>query len=161
MEGSALRKRSQEGAAKKKKKSKSAPQETSSRVPVKKARKVVGSAGKARRDPRFDGLSGTFNDGLWKKSYGFLSEKQEAECGEIRKQIKKTKDPEKKEELSRLLQSLRSRLEEQKRAEAKQKVKSERLKAERELVAKGKKPFYLKAVGGQNLCRQSPRSIPA
>jgi hypothetical protein len=105
---------------------------------------VVPEATKPRRDPRFDSLSGSYNPDLWNKSYDFLSAKQEEEASEIRSEVKKTKDPERREELLRVMQSLRGRVDGRKQAEVKQKAKSERTKAERELVAKGKKPFYLK-----------------
>jgi len=129
---------------KSKKSKKNAPMEASSKAPNRKPRRVVPEATKPRRDPRFDSLSGSYNPDLWNKSYDFLSTKQEEEASEIRSEVKKTKDPERREELLRVMQSLRGRVDGRKQAEDKQKAKSERTKAERELVAKGKKPFYLK-----------------
>jgi len=149
--GGASRGRADRKPKRKAARTKGAPVESSSRRPVSKRRKVVPAYSGPQRDPRFDTLSGSYNDELWSKSYGFLDEKRAEECAELKKQIKKAKDPEKKEELQRLLQSVRGRMDERARVEAARKVKSVRSRAERDLVAKGKRPFYLKEADAKGL----------
>lgn len=55
------------------------------------------------RDPRFEKLSGHFNQDLFEKSYAFLDDYKQSEQELLRKQIKKTKNPEHREELQQLL----------------------------------------------------------
>lgn len=58
------------------------------------------------RDPRFDNLSGKYNEDLFKKSYKFLAEMEENEMNMIQDKIKKTKNSLEKEKLTRVYQSL-------------------------------------------------------
>eukprot|EP00038_Savillea_parva_P009728 m.185461 g.185461 ORF g.185461 m.185461 type:complete len:278 (+) comp16457_c0_seq1:161-994(+) len=136
---------------KKKKRVKGAPLEVSSRKKAPKVRKVISTTTQPLRDPRFDTLSGVYNEELWSKSYGFIADKQSEEAAEIKKELRKTKDPERRDELTRLLQSLKNRIAHRKTHDLKKKAKSERTRAERELVAKGKKPFYLKSSDAMGL----------
>ena len=99
---------------------------------------------KTVRDPRFDDLSGQYNEELFTKSYGFLSNIKEREREKVHKQFKKEKDPEKKAELKVLL----NRTKQQKLAEEQKQKRTDREKAvrkiEKTLVQEGKTPFYLK-----------------
>jgi ribosomal RNA-processing protein 36 len=56
-----------------------------------------------RRDPRFDSLSGNFNEELFNKSYSFLDDLKQGEMKEMRKELKKTTDPKEKEKLRKAL----------------------------------------------------------
>lgn len=55
------------------------------------------------RDPRFEKLSGHFNQDLFEKSYAFLDDYKKSEQDLLRQQIKKSKNPERREELQQLL----------------------------------------------------------
>lgn len=103
--------------------SKHAPMEVSSRQrPQKQARTSTTS----RRDPRFESTSGELKADLFRSSYGFLEEHEAAE-------IKQSGDPE----------LLRRRVERQ-RKESERDVKAKLKREERQAVAQGKKPFFLK-----------------
>lgn len=55
------------------------------------------------RDPRFDSLSGTFNQELFEKSYSFLDDYRKSEAEAIRAELRKEKDEERKRKLQSLL----------------------------------------------------------
>jgi ribosomal RNA-processing protein 36 len=63
---------------------------------------------------------------------------------QIREAIAKTKDPEAKEKLQKALMSMESRKKAQERKDRERAVLEEHRKRERELVRKGKTPYYLK-----------------
>ncbi|CAJ0867319.1 12043_t:CDS:2, partial [Entrophospora sp. SA101] len=60
----------------------------------------------ANIDPRFDNLSGKFNEGLFEKSYEFIEEYKKSEINEISKRIEKEKDIEEKQKLQQLLDKM-------------------------------------------------------
>jgi len=126
------------------KRSKSAPTEMSAKIPVSRKKIVVPIKKRIARDPRFDTLSGKFNPDLFKKAYSFLDELKEKEIQELKQKIIEEKDPVMKEKLQRGLQILEQRRLQEKRKELHQQIKSQHRKKERELVAKGKNPFFLK-----------------
>ncbi|CAG8700541.1 16043_t:CDS:2, partial [Racocetra fulgida] len=100
-----------------------------------------------RTNPRFDDLSGKFNEDLFEKSYNFLNEYKRSEIEEVKKRIDKEKDPEEKQKLQQLLNKLvfeQSRAAHESNLNRKKQLKRERKKKERELVAQGKSPFYIK-----------------
>ncbi|CAG8475909.1 22859_t:CDS:2 [Rhizophagus irregularis] len=100
----------------KKRRNKHAPMEMSSKRPVSRFRQIVEIP--KSRDPRFDSLSGKFNEDLYEKTYSFLNEYKKSEIEQIKSQISKEKDPVEKSRLQQLLSKL--------------------------LVYKGKKPYYYK-----------------
>lgn len=128
-----------------KKKSKSEPLEVSSKkMKFSKPRRVVKDEKRSVRDPRFSDLSGAYNEDLFQKSYSFINEMKEKEYNLLKKQLKKTKNSERKAELLRLKQKL----------DAEQKLENDKLKR-RELKKQrqanmdeedksSKRPFYLK-----------------
>merc|ERR1712168_539127 len=126
------------------KKKKSEPEEMSSKKQRGKPRNVVEQVRRRHRDPRFDNLSGKFNDDLFQKSYSFVEDMKKDELKVVKKQFKKTRNKEEKSSLHKLLQ----RMEEQekvnllkaKRKELEKKRKKEEFAARNE----GKKVFYLK-----------------
>ncbi|KAF7557510.1 hypothetical protein G7046_g6033 [Stylonectria norvegica] len=63
---------------------------------------------------------------------------------DLRVQIKKAKDPDAKEELKRQLHSMESRRKSRVRKEEAEGLIEEHRRKEKELVAQGKQPFYLK-----------------
>lgn len=135
-------------------KSKDAPAEMSSKIPVSRFRQVVAPQRKApARDPRFDSLSGIYNPGLYKKAYGFLDEMREEEIKGLKESIKNlemNKDIEEgkyAEELEREKRALNV-LEQQTRTEAEreknQKIKREWRKSMEERVKAGKGTYFMK-----------------
>jgi len=128
----------------KKRDNKNRPMEISSKKPVSRYREVVEVKKKKTRDPRFDNLSGKFNEDLFKKSYKFLSEMEENEMNMIQEKIKKTKNSLEKEKLSRVYQSLKSKKQTEEAKERRQAIKREWRKKEMQRVKEGKKPYFLK-----------------
>ncbi|KAI8915990.1 hypothetical protein EDD86DRAFT_181951, partial [Gorgonomyces haynaldii] len=119
------------------------PTEMSSKRPVTRKRVIVQET-KKPRDPRFEGMSGVFNPDIFDRSYGFIYEMEENELKELKKEIEKTKDLQKKQELSQEYNVRMSRLNARKLKEKRQEIKREVKKEEMEKVKQGKKPFFLK-----------------
>lgn len=120
------------------------PRELSAHMAPPPVRMVVPVAKKSARDPRFDDLSGQLNDDLFRKSYSFLKDVQQKEKTELQKKMRKAKDPERKEQLARLMQRVQNQEQEQADKLKRQKQKADRRKAEGAQVQQGKKPFFLK-----------------
>ncbi|EPZ31188.1 Protein of unknown function DUF947 domain-containing protein [Rozella allomycis CSF55] len=118
---------------KRKRKSKNAPQEISCKRPVSVIRNDQSKKMKSY-DPRFNRSHGSYNEDLFKKSYGFVNDLRRQEMKKLEDQVKKEKDPMVKEKAKELLLSL----------ESKKDVLKQHRKKEIELVKHGKKPFYLK-----------------
>ncbi|KAI8621766.1 hypothetical protein BC830DRAFT_110293 [Chytriomyces sp. MP71] len=125
--------------------SKHAPAEMSSKKPVSRFRQVV-ELPKAEqyRDPRFNKLSGKFNDGLFKRSYGFLDDYDKSEIEDLRAAIKKEKDADTREEMERALQRKVSKRISVEKEDKRKAIQREWKKSEAKAVKEGKKPFYLK-----------------
>lgn len=131
-----------------------APAEISAKTPVSRLRQVIplGDLNPARkRDPRFDSLSGQFNQGLFEKSYEFLSELENNEMGLIEQELKKlhqqSSNPasqERIEELERLKQRLLQSQQVKRQAQEQQKLKRQVKKEEIDQIKQGKRPFHLK-----------------
>ncbi|KAK9455130.1 hypothetical protein V1511DRAFT_499551 [Dipodascopsis uninucleata] len=132
-------------------KSKHAPQEISSKKPVSRYREIVETPKIARRDPRFESLSGKFNEAQFRKNYSFIDNYREQELKELGEQIKKTKNLDDAERLMKQYQSLESKLQTSKRKEFEHRVLKEYEAKERELVKQGKRPFYLKRADKRKL----------
>merc|ERR1712156_809907 len=90
----------------KKKKMKSEPEEVSSKKHKGKPRNVVENVRRRHRDPRFDNLSGKFNEDLFDKSYSFVEDMKKEELKTVKKQFKRVKNQEKKSSLHKLLQRM-------------------------------------------------------
>ena len=125
--------------------SKTKPVEVSSKSRRHGPRRVIASKVRAGRDPRFDDLSGTLNKDLFRKSYAFLDSQRDKEMAEVRKRLKKTRDPEEQARLQALLQSQKDRLKQNATDVERAKRKREHRQAVKEVVAKGGKPYYLKS----------------
>lgn len=124
--------------------SKHAPQEVSAKKPVPRFREVVEVPKIVRRDPRFESLSGKFDDTQFRKNYRFLNEYREQEIKQLKEQIGKARDPIEVAKLKKECQSLESKHNAAKKKEFEKNVIKEAERAEREQVKQGKKPFYLK-----------------
>ena len=141
------RKRSAEASAKKStqiKLKKSEPMEISSKIRKFQPRKVIEKTGRVKRDPRFDDLSGTYNEALYEKSYSFLNDIRKDELNSVKKQLKKSKNKERKEKLHKLLQRMEQQNTLRDQSQKRKEKDRARKKEEIELVRKGKKVFYLK-----------------
>ncbi|KAL7111620.1 hypothetical protein ACP275_05G100800 [Erythranthe tilingii] len=124
---------------------KNRPMEISSKKPVSRFREVIQVPKKVVRDPRFESLCGELNVDGFKKRYNFIYENTlPAEKQELKKQMKKVKDPEAvnelKDKISRIDKELKSAA--PKRTE--NDILAEHKKKEREAAKKGKQPYYLK-----------------
>eukprot|EP00039_Didymoeca_costata_P010614 m.143473 g.143473 ORF g.143473 m.143473 type:complete len:128 (-) comp14898_c0_seq4:2063-2446(-) len=80
-----------------------APMEVSSKVRPR-ARKVIHTGKRSSRDPRFDEMSGTLNREMFEKSYSFINDMKKKEKNAVLKELKATKDEDRKRNLQRLLQ---------------------------------------------------------
>ena len=125
------------------------PEEVSFKKPVSRFRSVIStteSIKKKPRDPRFDTLSGHLDQNKIKQRYSFLNEYRTKEK-EILVQsllLHEETPTTKKQDIKLLLDRITSQEASEKRTEQLHKAKSERRKLEQELVAQGKKPFFLK-----------------
>ncbi|KAJ4250577.1 rRNA biogenesis protein rrp36 [Fusarium torreyae] len=127
-----------------KRSSKHAPQEQTSKKPVSRRREILPDNRRQYRDPRFDPLVGRVDEEKASKAYAFLDEYRDKEMADLRVQIKKTKNVNEKENLKRQLQSMESRKKANQRRQDEESLLKEHRKKEKELVAQGKTPFYLK-----------------
>ncbi|KAM7208787.1 protein of unknown function (DUF947) domain containing protein [Naviculisporaceae sp. PSN 640] len=131
--------------------SKHAPVEMTSKKPVSRKRDFIEVHHKPQpRDPRFGplgpghGYSAPLDEAKLRKAYSFLDEYQESEMKQLKEAIKKTKNPEEKEKLSRALMSMESKKKARMRKDKERQLLEEHRKQEKELVKQGKQPFYLK-----------------
>lgn len=127
-----------------KRENKNRPREMSSKKPVSRLRQVIPVKKRMTRDPRFDELSGTFNQEKFEKVYSFLDEVKANEKKQLQKELKKTKQPERKQQLDSLLKRMEQQEAAKKSLDIKRDAERKRKKAELELVKQGKRPFYLK-----------------
>jgi len=125
-------------------KKKSEPEEMSSKKQKVKPRNVVENVKRRHRDPRFDNLSGKFNEDMFQKSYSFVDDMKKDELKMVKKKFKKARNKEEKSSLHKLLQ----RMEEQEKVnefKAKRKENEKKRKKEEHAArSTGKKVFYLK-----------------
>lgn len=124
--------------------SKHAPMEMSSKRQVSRRRDAVSIQNVAPRDPRFSSASGAVDETRARRAYAFLDEYRDAEMAQLRAAIKKSKGGDEREALARALKSMQSRKEAQARRDAEQDLVARHRRQEKDLVAQGKKPFYLK-----------------
>eukprot|EP00246_Nothoceros_aenigmaticus_P018503 TRINITY_DN9697_c0_g1_i2.p1 TRINITY_DN9697_c0_g1~~TRINITY_DN9697_c0_g1_i2.p1 ORF type:complete len:187 (-),score=37.44 TRINITY_DN9697_c0_g1_i2:64-624(-) len=83
---------------------KNRPMEISSRKPVPRHREVIQAPKKVLRDPRFESLTGNFDEGRFKQAYKFLyDEELPAERQRLQKLLEKNKSSEDAEDLKRNL----------------------------------------------------------
>lgn len=96
------------------------------------------------RDPRFDPLAGDVNERLIRKAYGFINEYRASEIADLKVRVRKAKTEDERDALKRELLVLESKRKTQERKDHAQDVIDEHKRKEKELVAQGKTPFYLK-----------------
>ncbi|KAJ1990449.1 rRNA biogenesis protein rrp36, partial [Coemansia thaxteri] len=122
------------------------PAMMSSKRPVSRFRQVVEVAKPQTRDPRFDGLSGNYNEDLFEKSYSFLDKQQEEEIEALKAQMLKIKkhDPHEAQRIQTVVSSLQSQIAAKKQKKHSQELKRTHRKKELEAVKQGKTPYFLK-----------------
>ncbi|VVA91122.1 unnamed protein product [Arabis nemorensis] len=125
---------------------KNRPMELSCSKPVSRYREVVHVPKKVVRDPRFDSLGGKLDVEGFRKRYNFFFEdKLPVEREELKKQLKKTRDPEQVHELKNRLSYVEKWLKYDPSTNNKGKaILTEHKKKEREAAKEGKQPYYLK-----------------
>ena len=124
--------------------SKHAPAELSSKRAVSRKREVVRAHHLNYRDPRFETLSGAFDEQEFKKNYSFLNAYRDSEISELRSAVRKTKNTEAKENFKYALLRMESRKKAQEIKEQQKEVLRKHRKQEMEEIEQGKRPFYLK-----------------
>ncbi|KAI8355275.1 hypothetical protein B0O80DRAFT_40073 [Mortierella sp. GBAus27b] len=130
---------------------KNRPMEVGSKKPVGRFRQVVEVSSSKRRDPRFDSLSGKLHTDLFEKSYSFLKDYRADEMSKLREQVKKEKDVTTKEKLERQLSRMVDRQSTEAAQKRRQDIKRDHKRKERELIAQGKNPFFLKKADQKRL----------
>ncbi|KAJ3142558.1 hypothetical protein HK100_001382 [Physocladia obscura] len=129
----------------KKRGSKHAPAEITSKKPVSRRRTIVELPKKEiHRDPRFNKLSGNFNEGLFNRSYGFLEEYEKSEIEDLKKRMNSEKSEEQRAQMEKIIQSKISKQIQKQREDRQKNIHRQWKKAEVDAVKNGKKAFYLK-----------------
>ncbi|GFU22532.1 ribosomal RNA processing protein 36-like protein [Nephila pilipes] len=121
---------------------KNRPRELSSKAPVPIFREVYQEKKTHYRDPRFDDLSGSFNNEEFVENFSFLKDIKEREKKELEKELENVGDDMKrKKQILSLLQKMRNQ---EKNIKQLEKEKAERLKQQEEIMEAarcGKKPY--------------------
>lgn len=124
--------------------SKHAPMAQASNRQVTRKRQVIDVPKVQVRDPRFGPLGGPVDDTALAKKYSFINDYQDSEMAELKAAIKKSKNEDDKAVLKRKLLSMESKKKARENKEREQEVIREHRKKEKEAIAQGKNPFYLK-----------------
>ena len=74
--------------------------------PVSRFRHVVPVKKPEARDPRFGERSGKYNPAMFKKAYAFIDDIKEKERKMAERELRKTKDPDRKSQIHKLLQKM-------------------------------------------------------
>lgn len=120
------------------------PLEMSSKKPVQTPRNVMNAKKQVLRDPRFDDLSGKFDEETFKEDYSFVKDIQEKERKSVERALRECEDEEEAERLRKLLYRMKQQDIAQKKKERKRKIDKQLQSQEMELVKKGKKPYFVK-----------------
>ncbi|KAJ4835661.1 hypothetical protein Tsubulata_021710 [Turnera subulata] len=124
---------------------KNRPMEVSCKKPVSRFREVVQVPKKMVRDPRFESLCGNLDVDGFRKRYNFLYENDlPTEKEELKKQLKKSKDPEVINQLKNRISWIDKQLKFDSTKSTDKAILAEHKKKEREAAKQGKQPFYLK-----------------
>ncbi|KAF2071343.1 hypothetical protein CYY_007341 [Polysphondylium violaceum] len=129
-----------------KRENKDAPVEMTAMKPVSRYRQVISGTKKTVRDPRFNNLSGNFDEETFRKRYHFLDDvvkKDIEKLNTIYKGLDDSFDPKEKEKLARIIQSKKSQLQSQQIKDKKRDLKNRLLEKEIESVKKGKAPYHI------------------
>lgn len=123
---------------------KNRPMELPVKKPVARFREVLQAPKQVARDPRFESLSGEYDESRFKAAYRFLfDEEMPAEKERLRKAIKKEKNPARKEELQGLLKGIERQIQGEQERRRKSEKEAEWKRKESEAVKEGKRPFFI------------------
>ncbi|KAK9203657.1 hypothetical protein WN943_013913 [Citrus x changshan-huyou] len=124
---------------------KNRPMEVSAKKPVSRFREVVQAPKRVVRDPRFESLCGNLDVEGFRKRYDFLFENTlPVEKEELKKQLKKTNDPNAVDKLKKRISWIDKQLRFESTKSTDAAILAEHKKKEREATKHGKRPFYLK-----------------
>jgi len=103
---------------------------------------------KKRRDPRFDSMSGKFNEDLFEKTYSFLDEKRDNELSQLKKNIDKMQkrksrlrdnEAEHLDELKQQYSNMKQAKKTKEHSEKLKELKRKRKREEKEKIESGEK----------------------
>jgi len=86
---------------------KNKPIEMSSKVPVSRFRQIVPPSRPKPRDPRFEETAGPYSEHIFKATYKFLEEQKKQEEAELRAELARTRNEDRKAEIRRVLDAYR------------------------------------------------------
>ncbi|KDO63559.1 hypothetical protein CISIN_1g022953mg [Citrus sinensis] len=139
---------------------KNRPMEVSAKKPVSRFREVVQAPKRVVRDPRFESLCGNLDVEGFRKRYDFLFENTlPAEKEELKKQLKKTNDPNAVDKLKKRISWIDKQLRFESTKSTDAAILAEHKKKEREAAKHGKRPFYLKNCNRKSASKDSLRNI--
>ena len=116
----------------------------SSKKKVSLIRRGESSSQPVTRDPRFDGLSGEFDETTFQSSYGFLSDLRAEEKETLQKDLKGCKTEGERNKLVKVINRLNTTEQTQKLKEERQLLKAESRKKALAGVKDGKNPYFEK-----------------
>jgi ribosomal RNA-processing protein 36 len=137
-----------------KRRSKTAPMELTAKIPVSRFKKVkFYKAGEdpskglllkknKPRDPRFDKLSGTYNEHLFKLSYKFLDDYRVSELAQLQEELRTAQDSESRRLVQRAINKKKEEVRQLDRKQREHAVKKELEGRTKEAVKQGKQPFF-------------------
>ncbi|XP_061687134.1 ribosomal RNA processing protein 36 homolog isoform X2 [Syngnathoides biaculeatus] len=143
-------------AAARKRLNKNRPTEVSAKKPVPFLRQVVAVKKATQRDPRFDDLSGEYKAAIFEKTYKFVHDIRQRETQELRRQLKKTKDKDRKEKIGFLLKRMANQERARQSQEQQRARELQHKREQRERANRGARPFFLKK-GEQKKLRLAAR----
>ncbi|GAQ85226.1 hypothetical protein KFL_002250060 [Klebsormidium nitens] len=125
---------------------KNRPRELPAKRQVPRFREVVSTAKKVIRDPRFESLTGKFDEKAFKESYRFIYDEQlPVERQRLKKLVKKERNPDRKHELQQQLAKIEAQIKDEARRRQQAERETERKRKAKDAIKQGKKPFFLKA----------------
>lgn len=93
-------------------------------------------------DPRFDRLFGNYNEESFKKDYSFLTDIQNREKRELKKQLSKANDSKEQEKIKYLISRLDNQQREHSKINKRKQKEKEEVKSRIEALEKGQKPYF-------------------
>lgn len=123
---------------------KNRPMEMSSKKRVPILRQTDVPKKKVTRDPRFDDLSGEYQEEIFEKNYSFLQDLKTREREVVKKKMKKLKNAEKKQKLQYLLTRMNQQQQAAKQKQRQKEIERSLKQKEKELIKEGKTPYFLK-----------------
>ena len=132
------------------KNTKKMPKERYSKLPVSVLRPLNLQSDKpaqVRRDPRFDNLSGSLNEGLFRESYAFVKEIQTERVGTLKDMIlvaKKDKDSDKLRQLRGMLGEERDRMHKSEQRKKDKQILKDIKETNKDRVQHGQDPVFYK-----------------